>query len=81
MVTRNTVIPKYPIYINILASAVQIKKNEKRIRENTHDISVLWSMIVRKDSCGIEKYLKENFEKNIGYAKKYGIPVNLSVLL
>ena len=49
------------------------KELEKR--EATKDIAILWSMIARCDYDGLEEYLRRNFERNVSYAKKYGLPL------
>lgn len=52
--------------------------DEKIIKSNTHELSVLWSMIAKCDHDGMKEYLKNNFEKNISFVKKYGIPMELN---
>lgn len=59
-------------------SAEEYSAKEKELRLDTHEIAVLWSMIATRDKDRIEDYLKSNYIKNVGYAKKYGIPIELS---
>ena len=52
---------------------------EAKLREDTKKYADLWTMIATRNFDAIEEYLKSNFERNLGYAEKYGVPLNLSI--
>ena len=57
----------------------EYQTREAELREDTKKYADLWTMIATRNFDAIEEYLKNNFERNLGYAEKYGVPLNLSI--